>query len=177
MASVNGANRSGALILGLFLFLAAAVCAVAPLPLVLRSAGVLLFSYISFAVAGSQVALLTALLAPVLGLLSGSEDWLVMLPIILASNLLGMLGLEFSWRYAAVVVSPALVAAPLLTSVVLSRQELFMVDLPWGDGATAWLLLHVLVALFGVLAALLLDRRQRLRQERGRTARDGAEAA
>ena len=103
MASVNGANRSGALILGLFLFLAAAVCAVAPLPLVLRSAGVLLFSYISFAVAGSQVTLLTACSRRSSGC-SRREDWLVMLPIILASNLLGMLGLEFSWRYAAVVV-------------------------------------------------------------------------
>lgn len=158
---VNGTNRSRALILGLFLFLAAAACAVAPLPLVLRSAGILLFSYVSFAVAGSQMALFTSLVAPVLGLLSGSEDWLVMLPIILASNLLGMLGLDYAWRYAALIVSPVLVAAPLLTGVVLSRQELFMVDLPWADGGTNWLILHVLVALFGVLAALLLDRRQR----------------
>ena len=71
---------------------------------------------------------------------------------------------------------PALVAAPLLTSVVLSRQELFMVDLPWGDGATAWLLLHVLVALFGVLAALPWTGASALARTRP-TARDGAEAA
>lgn len=165
---VSGTNRSRALILGLFLFLAAAACAVAPLPLVLRSAGILLFSYVSFAVAGSQMALFTSLLAPILGLLSGSEEWLVMLPIILASNLLGMLGLDYAWRYAALLVSPALVAAPLLTSVVLSRQELFLVDLPWADGGTNWLILHVLIALFGVLAALLLERRQRQQREAAR---------
>lgn len=165
---VSGTNRSRALILGLFLFLAAAACAVAPLPLVLRSAGILLFSYVSFTVAGSQMALFTSLLAPILGLLSGSEEWLVMLPIILASNLLGMLGLDYAWRYAALLVSPALVAAPLLTSVVLSRQELFLVDLPWADGGTNWLILHVLIALFGVLAALLLERRQRQQREAAR---------
>ncbi len=160
---VTGPNRSRALLLGLILLLAAAACAVLPMPLAVRSAAILLLSYVSFAVTGSQMALFIALVAPILGLLSGSEEWLVMLPIILASNLLGMLGLDFAWRYAAVVVSPALVAAPLLTSLILSRQELFMVDLPWADGGTNWLLLHVLVALFGVLAALLLDRRQRNR--------------
>lgn len=157
------ANPSRALFIGIFLFLAAAACAVAPMPILYRSLGVVLFSYASFALAGSQLALFTALIAPVVGLLSGSEDWLVMLPIILASNLLGMLGLEFAWRYAAVIVSPLLLSAPGVVSVVLSGQELFEVDLPWqGDGFT-WIGLHALVALLGVLGALLLDRNRRRR--------------
>ncbi len=163
------ANKSRALVIGLFLFLAAAACAVAPLPLIVRSAGVLLFSYASFAVAGAQLSLLTALVAPLAGLLTGDGDWLVMLPIILASNLLGMLGLEYAWRYAAVIVSPLLQSAPQIVSYALSDQELFEVDLPWGDGGLSWIALHALIALFGVLAALLLDRRQR-RSQSGRQA-------
>ncbi len=145
--------------IGLFLFLAAATCAVAPLPLVLRSAGVLLFSYATFTFSGSQFALFTSLVAPVVGLLSGSSDWLVMLPIILASNLLGMLGLEYAWRYAAVLVSPLLQIAPQVVSMILSQQELFEVELPWGDAAMSWIALHGLIALLGVLGALFLERR------------------
>ena len=122
-------NPSRALFIGIFLFLAAAACAVAPVPILFRSLGIVLFSYASFALAGSQMALLTALVAPVVGLLSGSEDWLVMLPIILASNLL----------------------------------ELFEVELPWQGEGLSWVGLHALVALFGVLTALLLDRGRRKR--------------
>lgn len=157
------ANPSRALFIGIFLFLAAAACAVAPMPILFRSLGVVLFSYASFALAGSQMALFTALIAPVVGLLSGSEEWLVMLPIILASNLLGMLGLDFAWRYAALIVSPVLLSAPGVVSVLLSGQELFEVELPWqGEGVT-WIGLHALVALLGVLGALLLDRSRRKR--------------
>ena len=168
------ANPSRALIIGLFLFLAAVACAVAPLPLIVRSAGVLLFSYASFALAGSQLALLTALLAPLAGLLTGDGDWLVMLPIILASNLLGMLGLEYAWRYAAIIISPVLQSAPQVVSVILARQELFEVELPWGEGAFNWIALHAFVALFGVLAALLLERRGRKLLAQRQAAEQGA---
>lgn len=129
----------------------------------------LLFSYAAFTFAGSQVALFISLVAPMVGLLTGSTEWLVMLPIILASNLLGMLGLEYAWRYAAIVVSPLLVVAPQAVSMVLSRQELFEVELPWADGAMAWIALHGLVALFGVLAALFWDRRFRQVEEKSRS--------
>lgn len=156
-------NSSRALIIGIFLFLAAVACAIAPMPILFRSLGIALFSYAAFALAGTQMALLTALLAPVVGLLTGNGDWLVMLPIILASNLLGMLGLDFAWRYAAIIVSPLLLSAPGVVSVLLSGQELFEVELPWqGEGLT-WVGLHALVALFGVLLALLLDRSRKKR--------------
>ncbi len=131
------------------------------MPLVLRSAGVLFFSYAAFAGAGMPAAYLTALVAPAFGLLTGSSDWLVMLPIVLASNLLAMLGLEYGWRYAAIVISPAMLLAPLVLAMLLPRQELFTVHLPWDAQAMNWVLLHGLIGLLGVLLALYVDRVRR----------------
>lgn len=157
---IRPASGPLAFVIGLFLFLAAVACAVAPLPLVLRSVGVLLFSYLAFATAGLPAAYLAALLAPVLGLLGGSEGWLIMLPVILASNLLAMLGLEFAWSYPALIVSPLLQVTPQVVTLVLSRKELFLVELPWEPGAQTWIALHGLVAVLGVLLALLLERKR-----------------
>ena len=92
-------------IIGFFLFLVAAALAVSPLPLVYRSTGILLMMYLTFSVAGMPFVYLTALLAPPVGLLSGDTNWLVMLPIVMASALLGALGLEYAWRYPALVSS------------------------------------------------------------------------
>lgn len=156
----SGAPATQRFVIGAFLFLAAVACAVAPLPIAFRSAGILLFSYLAFAVGGSPAAHLTALLAPPLGLISGDSEWLVMLPIILASNLLAMIGLEFAWRYAALLVSPLLQAIPQVFVLNLSRQELFAVDLPWEPGTQMWIALHILTALAGVLVAVYLDRRR-----------------
>lgn len=157
---MSGAPATQRFVIGVFLFLAAVVCAVAPLPLVFRSAGILLFSYLSFAVGGSPAGHLTALLAPPLGLITGDSEWLVMLPIILACNLLAMIGLEFAWRYAAIVVSPLLQAIPQLFVLNLSDEELFAVVLPWEPGAQTWIALHTLTALAGVLVTVYLDRRR-----------------
>jgi hypothetical protein len=148
------------LVIGSFLFLAAVACAVAPLPLVFRSVGILLFSYLAFSAGGAPVAFVTALLAPAAGLITGNSDWLVMLPIVLASNLLAMIGLEYAWRYPALVASPLLQAIPPLFVLNVSRQELFAVDLPWEPRAATWIALHALTALAGVLVAVYLDRRR-----------------
>lgn len=148
------------LFIGLFVFLAAVVVAVAPLPPVFRSAGIALCAYMAFAGAGMPAAYLTALIAPPLGLVQGPGDWLVMLPIVLAGNLLAMLGLEYSWRLPAVVVSPLLLVAPSFVSWQLSRQDLFEVSLPWAVAERTWVLLHLLVGVAGVLLALLVDRRR-----------------
>lgn len=147
-------------IVGTFLVLAAVVAAVAPIAVVLRSTGVMLFAYLAFAVGGMPFAYVAALLAPALGLLGGDAAWLVMLPIVLSGNLLAMLGLEFAWRWAAVVVSPLLLVAPAVFVQTMSQRDLFRVDLPWDDGRGAWVALHLLVAVFGVLIALLIDRRR-----------------
>ncbi len=146
-------------IIGLFLFLVAAALAVSPLPLLYRSAGILLMMYLTFSVAGMPFVYLTALLAPPVGLLSGDAGWLVMLPIVLTSALLGALGLEYAWRYPALLVSPLLVVLPQFIAYTLSRQELFKVTLPW-EPAPTWLGLHALVALAGMLVAIYLDRRR-----------------
>lgn len=148
------------LFIALFLFLAAVVFAVAPLPLLFRSLGVVLCSYLSFSAAGMPAAYLTALLAPPLGLIRGDQDWLVMMPIILSGNLLAMLGLEFTWRALALVVSPLLLVMPALVTWQLSGQALFEVTLPWDGQEATWLMLHLLVAVAGVLVALYLDRRR-----------------
>lgn len=148
------------LVIGGFLFLAAVVCAVAPLPLAFRSAGILLFSYLSFSVAGAPAAQLTALLAPPLGLISGDPDWLVMLPIVLASNMLAMIGLEYAWRYPALLISPLLHAIPQLFVLSASQMELFAVELPWEPRAVFWIALNTLTALAGALVVIYLDRRR-----------------
>lgn len=148
------------LFIALFLFLAAVVFAVAPLPLLFRSLGVVLCAYLSFAAAGMPAAYLTALLAPPLGLIRGDQEWLVMLPIILSGNLLAMLGLEFTWRALAVIVSPLLLVMPALITWQLSQQALFEVTLPWDGQEATWVILHLLVAAAGLLVALYLDRRR-----------------
>ncbi len=152
---------------GVFIFLLAAVCAVAPLPILYRSLGILLASYAAFAFAGMPSAYATALLTPAMGLISGTTEWLVMLPIVLSSSLLAMLGLEFAWRYPAVVISPTLYVIPQVIVWQLSQRRLFSVNLPWDPSPTMWLSLHGLTALVGVLGALYLDR-QNSRQSSGR---------
>ena len=154
------------LFIGVFLFLVAAVCAVAPLPILYRSLGILLAAYAAFAFAGMPFAYAVALLAPAIGLISGTTAWLVMLPVILSSSLLAMLGLEFAWRYPAVVVSPALYVVPQFLVWQLSQRRLFSVDLPWDPSPVLWLSVHALTALAGVLGAIYMDRQNRERTQR-----------
>jgi hypothetical protein len=120
-------------IIGTFMVLAAIVAAVAPMPVSLRSAAVALFAYLAFSVGGMAFAYVAALVAPALGLLGGDTAWLIMLPIVLSGNLLAMLGLEYAWRWAALLVSPLLLVAPALFVQTMSRRELFRVELPWDD--------------------------------------------
>ena len=154
-------------IVGTFMVLVAVVFAVAPLPLAVRSAGIVLAAYLAFGVGGMPFAYLAALLAPPAGLIAGDAQWLVMLPIILSSNLLGMLALEFAWRYPALLLSPLLLVTPAAFVQLATQRELFAVELPWDDARTLWLTLHALVAVLGVLSAFLLDRQR----ARGRTER------
>jgi len=158
---IRTASEPQRTIVGTFLVLAAVVSAVAPMPVSLRSTAVILFAYLAFAVGGMAYAYVAALLAPALGLLGGDASWLIMLPIVLSGNLLAMLGLEFGWRWAAVALSPLLLVTPALFVQSMARSDLFRVELPWDDARGAWVGLHLLVAVFGVLVALLVDRRRR----------------
>jgi hypothetical protein len=145
-------------IIGTFLVLAAIVVAVAPMAVSLRSAAIALLAYLAFAVGGMPFAYLAALVGPSLGLIASDTDWLVMLPIVLSGNLLAMLGLEFAWRWWALLLSPALLVAPALFVQSMAQRELFRVALPWDDGQGAWVGLHLLVGVFGVLVAILIER-------------------
>ncbi len=151
-------------IVGTFMVLAAVVFAVAPLPLALRSAGVVLSAYLAFGMGGMPFAYLAALLAPPAGLIAGDAEWLVMLPIMLSGNLLGMLALEFGWRYPALILSPLLLITPAAFVQAATQRELFAVALPWDDTRATWLTLHALVAALGVLSAFMLDRRRARRE-------------
>ncbi len=148
------------LFVAVFVVLAAVVCAVAPMPILFRSLGILLFAYLAFAVAGMPAAYMAALLAPPVGLIGGDGDWLTMLPVVLAGNLLAMLGLEYGWRPFALLLSPGLSVVPALVTWNLSGTELFEVRLPFAGQEGRWVALHLLVAVAGVLVALLLDRRR-----------------
>lgn len=157
---IRTAAEPGRSIIGSFLLLAAMALALAPLAVSLRSAGIILLAYFAFSVGGIGFAYLTALIAPAVGLIGGDGAWLIMLPIVLSGNLLAMIGLEFAWRAAALLVSPLLLITPALVVQLLSRQALFRIELPWDDGNGAWLPLHLLSALFGLLIALWVDRQR-----------------
>lgn len=148
------------LFIGLFFFLGAGVCAVAPLPVLYRSVGIVLFAFFAFAAAGMPAAYLTALLAPPLGLIGGDVDWLIMLPVILSGNLLAMIGLEYGWRVFALLLSPVLLVLPAVVTWQLPKRELFEVHLPWDGAQASWVMLHLLVAALGVLVAIYFDRRR-----------------
>lgn len=148
----------GRLFIALFLFLAAAVLAAIPIPLVYRSLGTVLFGYFAFATAGLPAAYVTVLVAPMIGAIRGDLDWFIMMPIILSANLLAMLGLEFGWRNFAIIVSPVLLVLPPIVAWQLSQRELFEVVLPLTGHETEWILLHLLTGVVGVIAAVFFER-------------------
>ncbi|CAN5555419.1 hypothetical protein BH24DEI1_BH24DEI1_15110 [soil metagenome] len=147
-------------VIGLFLFLAAVAIAAAPVPELFRSLGVTLLAYLAFVLVRASFAYLIVILAPPLGLVSGSSDWLVLQPLVISAGLLGILGLEYGWRYPALVLSPLLHLMPLLVAWRLAQTELFAVALPLAPSPQTWITLQGLVALAGVLFALYLDRRR-----------------
>lgn len=163
-------STSHTLIVGTFLFLLAVVLAVAPLPLLVRSLGVVLCSYAAFTFAGLPFAFAAALLAPVAGLLTGGETWLILLPLMLVSGLLALLGLDYAWGVPALVVSPLLYVLPQLIVWALSQRSLFAVALPWSPSLPLWLGLHALAAAVGTAGAFWWGRGGRARGGRGRQA-------
>jgi hypothetical protein len=148
------------IVIGVFLVLVALVAAVAPLPLMYRSLGIVIASYLAFGIAGPPLAFLAALIAPPMGLLNGDPGWLIMLPMVLSSNLLAMLGLELTWRYPAVLLSPLLLVTPQVFVMQASKQRLFRVELPWDTHNATWIVLHAAVAIGGVLLAIYLHSRR-----------------
>ena len=147
------------LIIGTFLLLLAGAFAASPLPLVYKSLGILFTTYWVFSVGGPPLAYLSALVIPLIGLIGGDVNWLIMLPIVMTSYLMAVLGLEYAWRYPALIVSPLLSFVPQFIAFQLSQRDLFAINLPW-EPASSWVGLHALVALAGSLIVIYFDRRR-----------------
>ena len=157
MANLHTLKNPQKSIISIFLFLAAAAFAISPLNMEYRTAGIVVMSYLAFSTGGLPFAYLTALLAPIIGLIGGDNQWLIMLPIILSSLFLAVLGLEYSWRYAAIIISPLLFISPQLIADYLSKKQLFFVQLPW-EPADKWIYLQLLTAVGSVLLVIYIDR-------------------
>ena len=151
-------------IIGTFVFLAAVVCVLAPIPLLYRSLGLLFATYLAFSVAGTPLAYLTAIISPLAGLVGGDLSWLILLPILLASLLLAVLGLEYAWRYPALLVSPLLYITPQWLGQFLSKKELFAIQLPW-EPAESWISIHLLAAVAATLVVIYIDRMRERREQ------------
>ena len=85
-------------------------------------------------------------------------SWAVLLPLMLVSGLLALLGLDYAWPRGALIVSPLLYVVPQLIVWALSQRSLFAVALPWSPSAPVWLGLHALAALVGTAGALAIRR-------------------
>lgn len=147
-------------IIGIFLFMVAVVVSVAPIAIIYRSAGILFTAYLAFSYSGSAFAYMIVLFAPCVGLISGEPDWLVMLPVMLSAGLLAIIGMDYGWRYGALLISPVLHLVPQVFVWQMSQRQLFAVALPWGGDPQEWLQWHGLSAVLGVLLAVVLDRRR-----------------
>ncbi len=149
--------------IGLFLCFFAAVVVASPLPMLYRSVAILFIAYLAASYGGMPFAYIVIILIPPLGLLKQDDSWLIFLPMMVSSGLLAMLGLEYSWRYAAILISPFFYLIPQILIWQISEHRLFALTLPWQPNVTRWLTLHAFVAGAGVLTVLFLDRkRQRL---------------
>ncbi len=160
MARVRTAPAPQNIIIGVMLLIAAGIFAVAPLPMLYRSLGILFCATLAYSYSGAFFAQAIVLVAPCFGLLLDSGDWLVMLPIILSSGILGMLTLDFAWRYPAILLAPLFYLLPTVFAWQLAQRRLFEVTLPWEPSAEVWIGAHGLTIFAGTLIAVFLDRRR-----------------
>ncbi len=150
------------MIIGIFLCLLAAVFAILPVPIFVRSIALLFLAYLAVAFANIGFSYLIVLIVPVVGILFDSNTWLVLSPVIMSAGLLAMLALEYTWRRLAVIASPFFwLLVPLFVHVV-SQHRLFELQLPWNNGMTwweqsplVWIMLHGIVAFVGSIIAVM----------------------
>lgn len=162
MARIDASTTVRSLLIGIFLCLLAAVFAILPLPIFVRSIVLLFLAYMAVGFANIGFAYLIVLIIPVVGIFVDSAAWLIMSPVIMSAGLLAMLALEYTWRRMAVLASPLFwLLVPLFVHFV-SQHRLFALELPWNDGMTwweqtplVWILLHGIVALIGSLIATI----------------------
>ena len=160
MARIDASTTARSLIIGLFLCLLAAVIAILPIPIFVRSIVLLFLAYLSVAFANIGFSYLIALIVPVVGIFVDSAAWLILSPVIMSAGLLAMLALEYTWRRLAIIASPFFwLLVPIFVHFV-SQHRLFELELPWNDGMTwweqtplVWIILHGIVALVGSILA------------------------
>lgn len=146
--------------MGIFLCCFAAVITVSPLPMLYRSMSILLIAYFAASFGGMPFAYLVVVLIPSLGLLKSDNSWLIFLPLIISSGVLAMLGLEYAWRYGALILSPLLYLIPQIFVWQVSEHRLFNLTLPWQPNAGRWMVVHTCITFTGVLIMLFLDRKR-----------------
>ena len=136
-----------------------------------KSIALLLSAYLAASLSGIAFAYLIVLLAPIIGLVTGGEDasWFIFLPMIVSSNLLHMFGLEYGWRFFAIVLSPVLGVVPQAALWYLAQRPIFALQLPWQPSAERWILSHFLTAFACTLLLLWLDRLYRRRPRASET--------
>lgn len=149
------------LFVGAGLILLSVVVALLPIATLYRSVAILLCAYLAFSNSGTAAAYIIVLFSPLFGLRYETSQWLVLLPIMLSTNLLAILGLDYGWRYGAIILSPLLCALPQIVAWQGAQHPLMNVVLPWEPSATTWLTLHVLTAVAGVAMGLALDYKRR----------------
>jgi len=162
MARIDASTTVRTLIIGLFLCLLAAVFAILPVPIFVRSIVLLFLAYMAVAFSNIGFAYLIVLIVPVVGIFVDSSAWLILSPVIMSAGLLAMLALEYTWRRLAVLASPFFwLLVPLFVNLV-SQHPLFALELPWNDGMTwweqtpiIWIILHGIVALIGSIIATI----------------------
>lgn len=157
--SLRQLNSGHSLLRGAFVLLLALVLAVSPLSMLVRSLGILFLGYTALAFSGLPLALACVLIAPLAGLLAAGNSWLIMLPIMLVSGLLALLGLDFAWRLPALFVSPLLTVLSQVLVLQLSQRSLFAVALPWEPNPQLWIILHGVTALVGTAMVIYLSGR------------------
>jgi hypothetical protein len=145
------------LFLGAGLILLSVAIALSPLATLYRSVAILFCAYLAFSNSGTPAAYVIVLFSPLFGLRVETDIWLVLLPVMLSANLLAILGLDYGWRYGAIVLSPALAVLPAIIAWQGSLHPLFNVNLPWQPDAQTWIVMHAVVALAGVVIGLALD--------------------
>jgi len=145
------------LFVGAGLILLSVAIALSPLATLYRSVAILFCAYLAFSNSGTPAAYIIVLFSPLFGLRVDTNTWLVLLPVMLSANLLAMLGLDYGWRYGAIVLSPVLAVLPAVIAWQGALHPLFSVDLPWQPDARTWIVMHAVVAFAGVVIGLALD--------------------
>lgn len=145
------------LFVGAGLILLSVAIALSPLATLYRSVAILFCAYVAFSNSGTLAAYVIVLFSPLFGLRVETDIWLVLLPVMLSANLLAMLGLDYGWRYGAIVLSPVLAVLPPIIAWQGSLHPLFNVNLPWQPDAQTWIVMHAVVAFAGVVIGLALD--------------------